>query len=109
MQDFNYIFSNAMELTIEVSCCKYPRKSVLLEEWESNMRSLIELVEQAHIGIKGIVTRGSQNGPRIANAKIFVRKLTQQEETFGYVKFYCNRCNNFCILMNNIFDLFNSP
>ena len=88
MQDFNYIFSNAMELTVEVSCCKYPRKSVLLQEWESNFRSLIELVEQAHLGIKGVVTRRSLNGPRIANAKIFIKKLTQEEESTGYVNFY---------------------
>lgn len=81
MQDFNYIFSNAMELTIEVSCCKYPTKSVLLQQWDFNMKSLIELVEQAHIGIKGIVTRGSPNGPRIANAKIFVRRLYKDEES----------------------------
>ena len=80
MQDFNYIFSNAMELTIEVSCCKFPKRSVLLQEWEYNIKSLIELVEQAHIGIKGVVTRGSVNGPRVANAKIFVRKLSREEE-----------------------------
>ena len=87
MQDFNYIFSNAMELTIEVSCCKYPKKSALLQEWEHNMQSLIELVEQAHIGIKGIVTRGSSTGPRIHNAKIFVRKLSREEENLRCVTF----------------------
>ena len=30
MQDFNYDFTNAMELTIEVSCCKYPERNRLL-------------------------------------------------------------------------------
>ena len=80
MQDFNYIFSNAMDLTIEVSCCKYPKRTSLLKEWEANMKSMIEFVEQAHIGIKGIVTRGSPNGPPIQNARIFVRKLTREDE-----------------------------
>ena len=80
MQDFNYIFSNAMELTIEVSCCKYPKKNHLLKEWEANLKSMIAFVEQAHIGIKGIVTRGSPNGPPVENARIFVRKLSNSEK-----------------------------
>ncbi len=36
MQDFNYIFSNCVELTIEISCCKYPPVSALTEEWQNN-------------------------------------------------------------------------
>ena len=88
MQDFNYIFSNSMDLTIEVSCCKYPKRKALLKEWENNIKSLIELVEQAHIGIKGIVTRGTSNGPRVANAKIFVRKLLREEENLRYINYF---------------------
>ena len=41
MQDFNYDFSNAMEITIEVSCCKYPNRERILIEWENNIKSCI--------------------------------------------------------------------
>ena len=55
MQDFNYDFTNAMELTIEVSCCKFPKRERLLTEWENNVYSLISYVEQAQNGIRGFV------------------------------------------------------
>lgn len=84
-----------MELTIEVSCCKYPRKKHLLKEWEANMRSMIEFVEQAHIGIKGIVTRESPNGPPVENARIFVRKLSRNEERSRYKEYINDESCNF--------------
>ena len=77
MQDFNYVFSNAMELTIEVSCCKFPPRERLLEEWENNIDSLLSYVEQAHLGIKGIVRKevpGTLGHP-VANAHIFVQEV----------------------------------
>lgn len=38
MQDYNYIFRGAMELTLEVSCCKYPVASALERHWLDNER-----------------------------------------------------------------------
>ena len=79
MQDFNYIFSNAMELTIEISCCKFPPREQLLQEWEHNIDSLLKYVEQAHLGIKGVVRKqvvqeGSETSP-VKNAHILVKEM----------------------------------
>lgn len=57
MQDFNYVTSNCFELTLELSCCKFPNASVLPLEWSQNKRSLIEYMKLAStMGIKGLVT-----------------------------------------------------
>ena len=36
MEDFNYIHSNCFEITMELSCCKYPKAKQLQKEWELN-------------------------------------------------------------------------
>ncbi|XP_030378387.1 carboxypeptidase D isoform X2 [Scaptodrosophila lebanonensis] len=73
MQDFNYAFTNCFELTIELSCCKFPPASTLPEEWTRNKHPLLELLKQAHIGIKGLVQ--DVGGYPIADATIVVSGL----------------------------------
>ena len=63
MQDFNYLYAGTMEVTVEVSCCKFAHKSRLLPEWENNRESLLEFVEQAHTGVKGFVTEEDGSPP----------------------------------------------
>jgi len=36
MQDFNYVWYGCMEVTLELSCCKYPPVSELPKLWEEN-------------------------------------------------------------------------
>ena len=36
LKDFSYLFSSNLDLTLELSCCKFPRSFFLLEEWENN-------------------------------------------------------------------------
>ncbi|XP_016971864.1 carboxypeptidase D isoform X1 [Drosophila rhopaloa] len=76
MQDFNYAFSNCFELTIELSCCKYPAASTLPQEWQRNKGSLLQLLRQAHIGIKGLV-KDASDFP-IADASIYVSGLEEK-------------------------------
>lgn len=46
MADFNYAFSNCMETTLELSCCKYPDSSQLAREWNDNWQSILGYMEQ---------------------------------------------------------------
>jgi carboxypeptidase D len=47
MQDFNYLNSNTFEITIELSCCKYPssRDNMLEKEWDKNKEALLAYIE----------------------------------------------------------------
>ena len=70
MQDFNYLFTNCFELTVELSCCKYPQSSSLQTEWRKNVKSLVKFIQKVHIGVKGIVYQF--DGIPVQNAKVVV-------------------------------------
>ncbi|CAH1393560.1 unnamed protein product [Nezara viridula] len=73
MQDFNYLHSNCFEITLELSCCKYPEGSQLTTEWDNNKESLISFIEAAHWGVKGVVM-GENNKP-VEGAKIIINNI----------------------------------
>lgn len=37
MQDYNYAWHGCMEITLEMSCCKYPPASFLETHWNENL------------------------------------------------------------------------
>lgn len=36
MQDYNYLWHGCMEITLEISCCKYPPAHELAKYWQDN-------------------------------------------------------------------------
>jgi len=82
LQDFNYVFSNDMEITLELSCCKYPSRSRLNREWDINKESLVKYLQQVHRGVKGVVYDSSYDqdnftaGSAVASAVISVETVS---------------------------------
>jgi carboxypeptidase D len=79
MQDYNYARSNALEITFELSCCKYPYASEMPEQWQLNKESLIQYLEQANTGIKGLVL-DTDNKP-IEEAEVVVYGINRNVTT----------------------------
>ncbi|KAI6646529.1 hypothetical protein LOD99_12650 [Oopsacas minuta] len=82
MQDYNYIVGNCMEITIELSCCKYPTRDHLPAYWKDNKESLITYIEQTQIGVKGFVT--DEEGDRVEGACISVSGIAHNVYTYKY-------------------------
>ena len=61
-----------MELTIEISCCKFPHRSRLLFEWDNNIDSLLSYVEQAQLGIRGVAKRAIGGGELEPASEAFI-------------------------------------
>ncbi|CAH2075338.1 unnamed protein product, partial [Iphiclides podalirius] len=55
MQDFNYLATNAFEITLELGCKKYPLESELENEWNRNREALLAYLWKGHTGVKGLV------------------------------------------------------
>ncbi|XP_010189936.1 PREDICTED: carboxypeptidase N catalytic chain [Mesitornis unicolor] len=74
MQDFNYLYTNCFEITLELSCNKFPPEEDLERQWMANREALVAFMEEVHQGIKGVVSDENNNG--IAGAVISVQGIS---------------------------------
>ena len=71
MQDYAYVYGGHLELTLELSCCKYPPASTLHKFWSENKVPLLTFLTEAHRGVKGVVS-DSNNILPIAKANVTI-------------------------------------
>ncbi|XP_051974454.1 carboxypeptidase M [Xyrauchen texanus] len=70
MQDYNYVWAQCLELTLEISCCKFPPETDLPGLWQANKPALLAYMQQVHLGVKGVVM--DSNGNPVQNAVVEV-------------------------------------
>jgi carboxypeptidase D len=69
MQDWNYLHTNDMELTLELSVTKWPSPSTLSGFWDDNKRSLLAYMAAVHNGVRGTV-KDQDGNPLVASIKV---------------------------------------
>ncbi|XP_041052647.1 carboxypeptidase M-like [Carcharodon carcharias] len=70
MQDYNYVWGRCLDITLELTCCKYPQADQLPQLWNDNKAAMLEFMRLIHLGIKGQVL--DENGNPIDGAEIQV-------------------------------------
>lgn len=83
MQDFNYVWNGAMEVTLEVGCCKYPPGNELPEYWQDNKYSMLKYLGEVHRGVKGLVRDALGNPVQGASIRIRGRDFGTKTTTRG--------------------------
>ncbi|KAI4457201.1 protease m14 carboxypeptidase [Holotrichia oblita] len=86
MQDFNYIWYGCMEVTLELSCCKYPPANELPTYWADNKLALIKFLGEVHRGVRGFVM--DENGNPVEKASLKIKKRDVGFQTTKYGEFW---------------------
>ena len=73
LQDFTYLFTDCLELTVEVSCQKKPPARSLARHWRSHYLSMISLLASVDGGVRGLVV--NTRGEAVPGASIRVEGL----------------------------------
>lgn len=83
MQDFNYVWHGCMEITLELSCCKFPPANQLREFWLDNRKALVKFLAESHRGVRGYVTDLNNNPIEGAGLKVKGRNVGFQTTANG--------------------------
>jgi len=71
MQDWNYLWYNALELTLEISNTKYPSAPTLTSYWNDNLLAILKYSELVNtMGVRGVITDAVSGLPLKANITV---------------------------------------
>lgn len=73
IQDWVYLNTNCLSITVELGCTKFPNSEDMHRYWSDNKKPLIKYMLEIHRGIYGVVT--DQNARPLYNATIHVKKI----------------------------------
>ncbi|CAH0554380.1 unnamed protein product [Brassicogethes aeneus] len=84
MGDYSYAYEGCMEVSLEITCWKYPEPTELENIWEENKNALIEYCKKANMGVTGQILNSENNKPiEGAQLKIKGRDMTFKSKTKG--------------------------
>jgi len=70
-QDYSYVWAGTMEITVEMSCCKYPPAAELPGHWNDHRQPLVTFLGEAHRGVRGFVF--DANGRPLENVAMKIK------------------------------------
>ncbi len=70
MQDWNYIFHDCLDVTVEIYGIKWPAYSKVDSIWLDNRDSLLRYIEMVHMGVHGFVVDAETGEPIQAEIKV---------------------------------------
>ena len=79
LQDYMYLFTNSMELTVEVSCNKRPVVKTLPRHWRHNYNSMMSLLSAVDGGVSGLVLDTA--GHPVAGASVSIQGVDKVTTT----------------------------
>jgi hypothetical protein len=70
MQDWSVLYTGSLETTIELSNTKFPAASTLPTFWGQNRESMLQYMEAANWGVRGLITRSTDGAPVAAKVSV---------------------------------------
>jgi len=85
-QDYSYVWAGTMEVTIEMSCCKYPPAAELPTHWIQHRQALVKFLAESQRGVRGFVT--DPTGRPLENVAIKIKGRDAPFQTTKYGEFW---------------------
>ena len=101
LKDYNYWKHGCVELTLEISCCKFPQISDLEQLWYDNKESLISYMKLANIGVRGIINFQNNQSAKFVTVQInSIEPLFKTNELGEYYRLLLPGTYNLTILLD---------